>query len=48
MSESSQQLALKKGAPGDRCEICFVMCAFSQLPGWEPTDVDDTQAIDIM
>ena len=38
MSGSSQQLTLKKGAPGD------AMRAASQLPGRGLTDVDDATA----
>ena len=42
MSGSSQQLILKKGAPGD--QVRSAMCAASQLPGRGATDVDDAPA----
>ena len=42
VSGSSQQLTLKKGAPGSG--VRSAMRAASQLPGKGPTDVDDAPA----
>ena len=44
MSGSSQQLTLKKGAPGDQ-GVRSAMRSASQLPGKGPTEVDDAPAL---